>query len=107
MARRQHLTLTLLGVMLFLSLLYIMASSSSSQYPTRLSSDYTPQQQHDAVHHEHEHDHARDTGSAGSGLGTSFVPESILHGGAIAPKLPNATARFVPSFLLLLHLNSD
>lgn len=82
MARRQHLTLTLMGVMLFLTLIYYMSSSSSgSRYPTM---------EVDSPWDRPEHSDSQSDSAGNPALG---VPDSILQGGSIAPKLENATAK--------------
>ncbi|KAK4100421.1 hypothetical protein N658DRAFT_473334 [Parathielavia hyrcaniae] len=86
MARRQHLTLGLMAAMLFLGLTYFMSSSkSSNQYSTTRISDDTLQSQT-----EHGSLTSSDNSSSNPALGLS---DSILHGGSIAPKLENATAK--------------
>jgi hypothetical protein len=81
MARRQHITLTLLGVMLFITLTYFMSSGSSSaeRYPTRIADETWSPKEHDSSH---------SASNPASGLS-----DSILKGGSIAPKLENATAK--------------
>ncbi|AEO67865.1 uncharacterized protein THITE_2117004 [Thermothielavioides terrestris NRRL 8126] len=88
MARRHHLTLTLMAVMIFLGLTYIMSSGSaiSDRYPAGMPSGKwsNPEQ-------------GSRTGSA-KGSDSDSNPalglsESILQGGSIAPKLENATAK--------------
>ncbi|KXX73108.1 FAD-linked sulfhydryl oxidase ERV2 [Madurella mycetomatis] len=82
MARRQHLTLTLMGVILFLTLTYYMSSSSSdSRYPTMEVSSARD-------HPEHSGSHSDSAGNPAVG-----IPDRILQGGSIASKLENATAK--------------
>lgn len=82
MARRQHLTLTLMGVLLFLTLIYYMSSGrSGSGYPTMgVDKAWT--------HAEHGGSHTDSTSNSALG-----ISDSILKGGSIAPKLENATAK--------------
>ncbi|KAK4175776.1 proteasome subunit beta type-1 [Triangularia setosa] len=77
MARRQHITLLLMGVMFFLTMTYFMSSKASSggRDPTRIS---------DETWNSHN--------SNGAG-GVGAISESVLKGGSIAPKLENATAK--------------
>lgn len=87
MPRRPHITLTLLGVLLFLALTYLLSSSGRSRseirYPTPLADhDHDDHDDVDDVAWKHA-EHAADPD----------VPESLLRGGAIAPKLDNATAK--------------
>ncbi|KAK4229188.1 nucleophile aminohydrolase [Podospora fimiseda] len=75
MARRQHITLMLVGVMFFLAMTYFLSS------PTRIPNEPWSK-----------------GGSPGSGgnskpVDIAGVPENILKGGSIAPKLENATAK--------------
>ncbi|KAK4201682.1 ERV/ALR sulfhydryl oxidase domain-containing protein [Triangularia verruculosa] len=79
MARRQHITLLLMGVMFFLTMTYFMSSKASSggRDPTRIS---------DETWSSH-----NSNGAGGGGLGA--ISESVLKGGSIAPKLENATAK--------------
>ncbi|KAK3291926.1 ERV/ALR sulfhydryl oxidase domain-containing protein [Chaetomium fimeti] len=85
MARRQHLTLTLLAVMLFLSLTYFMAGRSSVEYSpkTRLEDAALPT----------DPDSNDSNDSAGDGFSATDISDRILQGGSIAPKLGNATAK--------------
>ncbi|KAK3989760.1 nucleophile aminohydrolase [Cladorrhinum sp. PSN332] len=79
MARRQHITLMLAGVMFFLGMTYFLSG------PTRRI--------------ERPDEQPWSHGSSGSGGGRQpvdlggGVPENILQGGSIAPKLENATAK--------------
>ncbi|KAK0712913.1 ERV/ALR sulfhydryl oxidase domain-containing protein [Lasiosphaeria miniovina] len=81
MARRQHFSMLLVGVMLFLGLTYLMsASSSSDQSPFAMSGTGADKSwSHSDAHGGSKHD--------------SGVPNSILTGGSIASKLENATAK--------------
>ncbi|GAB1317389.1 Sulfhydryl oxidase [Madurella fahalii] len=82
MARRQHLTLTLIGVMLFLTLTYYMSSSGSGdRYPTMGVDNAWNRPEHSGSHGD---------SASNPALGIS---DSILQGGSIAPKLENATAK--------------
>ncbi|KAH6847121.1 ERV/ALR sulfhydryl oxidase domain-containing protein [Chaetomium sp. MPI-CAGE-AT-0009] len=78
MARR-HLTLTLMAVMLFLSLTYFMAGKSTVEY--------SPTTRLDDASHPTYPDSASDSNPAAE------IPDRILQGGSIAPKLGNATAK--------------
>lgn len=86
MARRQHLTLTLLAVMLFLSLTYFMAGKSNTEYAptTKLDDTFSPGAPDDS---------ARDSLPAGDSFSAGDISDRILQGGSIAPKLGNATAK--------------
>ncbi|KAK4186314.1 nucleophile aminohydrolase [Podospora australis] len=78
MARRQHITLMLVGVMIFLSMTYLLSNKSNSgdRDPTRI-----PQ--------------GEDRWDRGGAAKEDFggISESVLKGGSIAPKLENATAK--------------
>jgi hypothetical protein len=79
MARRQHITLTLVGVLLFITLTYFMSSGSNSQYVKADESWIST-------------GHASSHGTSGS-RAVPGISESILTGGSIAPKLENATIK--------------
>ncbi|KAK4149589.1 hypothetical protein C8A00DRAFT_18747 [Chaetomidium leptoderma] len=83
MARRQHLTLTLMAVMLFLSLTYVLSTRSSG-------SNYSPMSVHDDILGNTEP--GRSSSGSGNNL-DSDLSDRILKGGSIAPKLENATAK--------------
>ncbi|KAL2261727.1 hypothetical protein VTK26DRAFT_3495 [Humicola hyalothermophila] len=85
MARRQHLTLTLAAMLLFLGFTCFMSSTSDAdRYATRLNNDFFDHTSDGSSHSSH----TTSESSFGSGLS-----ESILKGGSIAPKLENATAK--------------
>jgi len=87
MARRQHLTLTLVAVMFFLVLTYHMSSRSSDEH--------SPLRAHDQTVGYTEFP----KGSSGSGSDpVPGISDSILQGGSIAPKLENATAKYAAQF---------
>ncbi|KAL2019365.1 hypothetical protein VTK56DRAFT_9745 [Thermocarpiscus australiensis] len=79
MARRRHITATLVTVMLFLGLTYFLSASSSSsgRNPTTIADDQWNHEEHGGSH---------SNPAAG-------ISQSILQGGSIAPKLENATAK--------------
>lgn len=85
MARRQHLTLTLIAVMVFFCLTYLMSSSRSNDVHSSMTLP---------------HDDFSQSGSRSSSSSSSNndnpalgVSDRILKGGSIAPKLENATAK--------------
>ncbi|KAK0669209.1 ERV/ALR sulfhydryl oxidase domain-containing protein [Cercophora samala] len=82
MARRQHITLLLMGVMFFLTMTYFMSSKAGSggRDPTRISDETW-------------NSHNSNGAAAGGGAGVGAISESVLKGGSIAPKLENATAK--------------
>lgn len=75
MARRQHLSLTVVGALFVLGLLTLFMSSKKVPALSPF---------------------AADSSSAASDVwkADAKVPESILKGGSIAPKLENATAKY-------------
>ncbi|VBB81221.1 Putative FAD-linked sulfhydryl oxidase [Podospora comata] len=78
MARRQQITLLLVGVMFFLTMTYFVSGSGGGgRDPTRILSDET----------------WRSSSSHNSNGAGGALSESILKGGSIAPKLENATAK--------------
>lgn len=86
MARRQHLTLTLMAVLVFLGLTYHISTRPSDASPMRAYDDkYSPAG-------------GSTGGSSGGHNPVPGVSDSILTGGSIAPKLENATAKYAPSF---------
>ena len=123
MPRRQHLSLTIVAVMLFMALTYFMSSTSDAErYPTRLNNDlldHTSDGRSDSSYKdsykdsykESDEDSYKDsyrdssykdnTPSQSESPSTSTststfgsgITESILKGGSIAPKLENATAK--------------
>ncbi|KAK4124342.1 hypothetical protein N657DRAFT_595145 [Parathielavia appendiculata] len=91
MARRQHLALGLVTVMLFLGLTYFMSfGKSSDQYNTmRISEDTLKSQtEHGSLTSSDDSSSSSSSSSFASG-----ISDSILQGGSIAPKLENATAK--------------
>ncbi|KAL2268235.1 hypothetical protein VTJ83DRAFT_3081 [Remersonia thermophila] len=96
MARRQHITLTLLAVLIFLSLTYVWSSRSGDAYsPLRahdekVATDYAP----DYGSSSSSSNSNENSGSSKSSDGAQpGLPDSILQGGSIAPKLENATIK--------------
>lgn len=92
MARRQHVTLTLLAVTVFLSLVYFMSGGrSKTEYEVQLQyDDFGPS----------DYDTPAEAPSGSDGLVDASKPsldlsDRILTGGSIAPKLANATAKYV------------
>ncbi|KAJ4291425.1 hypothetical protein N0V88_006018 [Collariella sp. IMI 366227] len=79
MPRRQHLSLTLIAVMAFLGLVYLMSGDKSAV-------DDSVQIPHTAWSHS---DHGSHIGDGSKTL--PGVPDTILKGGSIAPKLENET----------------
>ncbi|KAH6615477.1 ERV/ALR sulfhydryl oxidase domain-containing protein [Chaetomium sp. MPI-SDFR-AT-0129] len=91
MARRQHVTLTLLAVTVFLSLVYFMSGSRSK-------AEYGYETTHNDVFDPSDYDTLTETPSGSDGLVDASKPsldisDRILTGGSIAPKLANATAK--------------
>jgi hypothetical protein len=92
MARRQHLTLTIaLGLLIFISVSYLFSSHGEprgSGYPT--NEDRLPVEQP-----------AVPVKQSNDGFGADFkvdldaIPAGILEGESIAPKLENATLKYV------------
>jgi FAD-linked sulfhydryl oxidase len=81
MARRQHLTLmVVLTVLALLSLSYLFSSSEDHQ-PEVLVNKHAPTS-------------SKSDGQADLGS----IPDGILKGGSIAPKLENATAKYAAAF---------
>jgi FAD-linked sulfhydryl oxidase len=103
MARNRHLTLTLLAVLVFLSLTYVMSNRGEA---------YSPMHVHDkTVATEYAKDIAEsNSGSSNGGRSSSSssattnsdpdfmsgISANILQGGSIAPKLENATIKYAP-----------
>lgn len=106
MARRQHLTLSLLLIVfLFLSLSYLFTSApaaardhvaslvgaTSNKQPTQASTD--DQQQHSLNRHDATQTVEAAAPSATSGFSIDIDALPSLEGGSIAPKLENATLK--------------
>jgi hypothetical protein len=98
MARRQHLTLTLVAVMVFLALTYHISTRSGDASPMgAYDNKYSPIDSGSSSG-------SSSGGTSGSSSGSNPVPgvsESILSGGSIAPKLENATAKYASPHPLL------
>ncbi|KAK3305395.1 ERV/ALR sulfhydryl oxidase domain-containing protein [Chaetomium strumarium] len=93
MARRQHLTLTLVAVMVFVGLIYVMSGSSNTQrYPTRIPSGFESKPEHRS-HEGSGSVRDSDSDSVSVSNPASSISDTILNGGSIAPKLENATIK--------------
>ena len=93
MARRQHLSLiVVLGFFACFTLFYLFSGPSDSTLSVpRVSGDVSPVTQHNA--------HAgpgnqKTTAEDASRIDVGSIPDSILSGGSIAPKLENATIKY-------------
>ncbi|KAK4241201.1 ERV/ALR sulfhydryl oxidase domain-containing protein [Achaetomium macrosporum] len=93
MARRQHLTLTLMAVMLFVGLIYVISGSPSAEhYPTRIPSGFESKPE-DRSHAGSASGSDRGSDSVSVSNPASGISDTILSGGSIAPKLENATIK--------------
>ncbi|KAL1838809.1 hypothetical protein VTJ49DRAFT_2202 [Mycothermus thermophilus] len=94
MARRQHITLSLLAAMVFLSLTYVMTSRSGDAYsPLRVYDEKV------ATDYALDYGSSSSSGKSSSSSSSSShdalsgLSDNILQGGSIAPKLENATIK--------------